>query len=331
MRVRLVFSVLLLAQVRPVLGQTRSEAPRPAAPATQAPAPALGVVEGDFYLRMGDETIRQMPGARVYLVPGAVRTAMAPVCTALDSARSQYRRLRRPIRIAYDSARGARGRVQATWRARADSAAAVAAAALPPVKQAEAEILERLHAQRATQTGTTGHFTFDSVAPGEYLLFSDTDTAYFWFAPIRVAAGRQTRDLDNSNFFTLEFDRASSITHGACLLAPRDAAADAGAEGRSERQAPELINRSWVGAELGRRTPQAFRGMGGSVVVRFRILEDGSVDPESVEAVGASLPESLRAEVEAAAEMVVEGMRFRPGMVAGRPVRVWVTQPISFR
>jgi len=322
--------MLLLAQVSPAAGQTRREPPRPAAPATQAPPPAVGVVEGDVFLRLQDGTTRQMPGGLVYLIPGAVRTALAPLCTDLDSTRSQYRRLRRPIRVAYDSARRARGRTQATWRARADSAAAVAAAALPPVKQVEAAILERLHAQRATQTGTTGHFTFDSVAPGEYALLSDADSAYFWFAPVRVAAGRQTLDLDNSNFFSVDLDRASSITVAVCTLASKAAGGDVATEGRSTQEGPALINRTTVRDELLRRSPQAFRGVSATVRVRFRILEDGSVDPETVEAVGSSLPPSLRAEVEAAAEMVAETMRFTPGMVDGRPVRVWVTQPISF-
>ncbi|HKP77015.1 MAG TPA: energy transducer TonB [Longimicrobiaceae bacterium] len=221
--------------------------------------------------------------------------------------------------------------MRATWRARADSATGVAAAALAPVKQAEAAVLERLHAQRASQTGATGHFMFDSVAPGEYALLSDTDSAYFFFAPVQITAGRQTRDLDNRSFFGVGLDKVSSTTETACTLAPKDADGDAGTEGRSDQQSPALINSTTVRDELVRRSPQAFRGMSASVLVRFRILEDGSVDPETVEAVGASVPESLRAEVEAAAEMVAESMRFRPAKVGGRPVRVWVTQPFSFR
>jgi len=328
MRDWLIVCILLLAPAAQGHAQTRGQVPPAASPVTRASPPPPAVVEGDVYLRMQDGEIRKMAAGRVYLIPHGNTNALAPLCAVRDSSRSEYVRLRRPIRLAYDSARNARGRMRSRWRARADSAATTAAVALQPGKEAESAVLAWLNEQRSAQTGMAAHYSFDSVTPGEYALYSDTELAYFWFAPIRAAPGRQVRDLDNNNMSRVVVDKTSSIAWEACEFSRRPPGWDAAR--RTEQQIPVLLNRDEVQAEVRLRYPPGLVTVGGTVWVRFRILQDGSVDRETVEAVNASVPESVRAEAEAAAEMASEHMRFSPATVDGRPVRVWVTQPIHF-
>ena len=319
MRVLPVICILLFTH--PTLGHAQTGAP-PRAPA------GAGVVEGDVYLRMAGGEIRKMAAGRVYLVPDSVTRSLAPLCVARDSSRKLYLRLRRPVRLAYDSARTARGRARESFLARADSARAAAFAALEPGRRAENEIVERVAAQREAPTGMAAHYTFEGVAPGRYALYSDTDLLYFWFVPVRVEAGRVTRDLDNNNVSRVVVDKAYTIAADVCSHAidvPRPAVR----EGAEERR-PVLANRDAIRAALERRYPRALRGVGGQVTVRLRVLEDGSVDIETIEAIDSALPKEVRGEAEAAAEMIAEEMRFDPAAIDGRPVKVWVMVPIVF-
>jgi protein TonB len=91
---------------------------------------------------------------------------------------------------------------------------------------------------------------------------------------------------------------------------------------------PELSNRSEVGRALERNYPPLLRdaGVGGTVQLRFRVNEDGRVDPASIEVVSTDNEQFADA-----AKKVVERMRFRPAKVNDRPVKVLVELPISFQ
>jgi TonB family protein len=90
---------------------------------------------------------------------------------------------------------------------------------------------------------------------------------------------------------------------------------------------PELRNLEAVRTLLARHYPPMLReaGIEGSVMVRFRIRADGSVDTRSVEVMEAT--HDLFA---ASAVQVAGAMYFRPATVSGRPVAVWATLPINF-
>lgn len=338
------FICFLLA---PVAAPGHAQQPGQASPPPPSTTGEAGLVEGDVYLRMQNGDVRRMASGQVYLVPDSVLTALAPLCAVRESRRTQYVRLRRPVRLAYDSARSARGGMRSALLDRADSAAAAAAAALVPARQAEADIVARLSAQRAAQRAEA-HYVFDAVAPGDYALYSDANLPnslfglpYLWFVPIRVTPGRQTRDLDNTNMAPVLFDRASAAAWAACLTPRRpQTVPDSVGAIKAVEERPVLINREEVQRELRRRYPSVLRGSGGSVIVRMRILEDGSVDVETVEALNLSVRlealenstiEKVRRETESAAEMVAERMRFSPATIDGRAVKVWVTQPLTFQ
>ncbi|HKP76416.1 MAG TPA: TonB family protein, partial [Longimicrobiaceae bacterium] len=91
---------------------------------------------------------------------------------------------------------------------------------------------------------------------------------------------------------------------------------------------PELSNRSEVARQLSRNYPPLLRDAGvvGTVTVRMRVLENGTVDPESV-----SIENSTHEAFGDAARRVVERMRFRPAKVGGKAVKVWVTLPVTFQ
>jgi len=90
---------------------------------------------------------------------------------------------------------------------------------------------------------------------------------------------------------------------------------------------PELINREMVAIALSREYPQDLRAMGlnGTVVLRFRLMEDGRADRATVRVEQITHPGFGDA-----ARRVVYAMRFRPARLNGRAVSVWVTMPVTF-
>jgi TonB family protein len=96
---------------------------------------------------------------------------------------------------------------------------------------------------------------------------------------------------------------------------------------RMVEEQPALINRGAVSAALGREYPKALREMGqtGSVLLRFRVLENGTVDRTTVRVENYTHPDFSEAAVR-----VVYAMRFRPARVKHQPVPVWVTLPVNF-
>lgn len=66
-------------------------------------------------------------------------------------------------------------------------------------------------------------------------------------------------------------------------------------------------------------------GVSGTVTLRFIVLQSGALDPESVRTVYSTHPDFT-----AAATMAIRILQFRPAQVDGRPVRVWVEQPLMF-
>jgi len=98
-------------------------------------------------------------------------------------------------------------------------------------------------------------------------------------------------------------------------------------ESRMVEEQPELINRGAVSSALSREYPKSRRDMSqtGSVLLRFRVLENGTVDRRTVEVMNYTHPDFSEAAVR-----VVYAMRFRPARLNHQPVRVWVTLPINF-
>lgn len=91
---------------------------------------------------------------------------------------------------------------------------------------------------------------------------------------------------------------------------------------------PRLENLSEFYHSLVRRYPPDLRdaGVSGSVLLRFRVLEDGRVEAETARVIHSS-----HSAFEPAALSVLQVMRFRPAVRNGSVTRVWVTQPIEFR
>jgi TonB family protein len=78
---------------------------------------------------------------------------------------------------------------------------------------------------------------------------------------------------------------------------------------------------------LERNYPPLMRnaGVSGQVELRFRVLENGRVDSTDVHVVKATHQEFV-----APALRSLPALTFHPGRVNGRPVKVWMTLPISF-
>jgi TonB family protein len=90
---------------------------------------------------------------------------------------------------------------------------------------------------------------------------------------------------------------------------------------------PELTNRAVVSQALSREYPQALRmaDQTGTVMLRFRVMEDGTVDRPTVAVERYTHPDFSEAAVR-----VVYRMRFRAARLDGKPVPVWVTLPVIF-
>lgn len=92
--------------------------------------------------------------------------------------------------------------------------------------------------------------------------------------------------------------------------------------------APALINERDAQRAMTRFFPRLLldAGISGSVVVRFVIEADGSVNGETVEVLSAS-----HEQFAAASRRAIEAFRFRPGRYGGRDVRVLIQMPISWQ
>lgn len=107
---------------------------------------------------------------------------------------------------------------------------------------------------------------------------------------------------------------------------------DPGGERTYELPAVEELPRPINGSEFSRALdsnyPPALRAerVSGAVGVRFRLLEDGSVDRNSI-----SIVTSTNEQFNEATVRSVATLRFRPARVSGRPVRVWVEMPVAWR
>ncbi len=91
---------------------------------------------------------------------------------------------------------------------------------------------------------------------------------------------------------------------------------------------PEVLDRERMARQIEARFPRALRDgvISAAVVVRFRIMENGTVDPASPRVDVTTDPR-----FDEAAISVIRQARFRPAKVNGRPVKAWVTIPIHFQ
>jgi TonB family protein len=100
-----------------------------------------------------------------------------------------------------------------------------------------------------------------------------------------------------------------------------------GVELSQVEEAPAVINAPEMQRQLMRLYPGALRdaGVTGQVMARFLVLEDGRVDPASITIRSAS-HEGFRSSI----PELLPVLHFRPARIKGRPVKVWVEQPIIF-
>lgn len=110
------------------------------------------------------------------------------------------------------------------------------------------------------------------------------------------------------------------LTAGAVLAGAAPAAGQ-------NPQPPTLRNEAEVARQSAALYPAALRdsAVGGEVVLKFRVLEDSTVDSASVSVVEASNPAFAEP-----AMAVSRVMRFAPGQVGGRPAAVWIRYPVEF-
>jgi TonB family protein len=104
-------------------------------------------------------------------------------------------------------------------------------------------------------------------------------------------------------------------------------AAGAGVELSEVEEVPVVINAAEMLRQLSRLFPVTLRDAGatGDVMARFLVLEDGRVDPASI-TIRSAPDERFRSSL----LELLPVLHFRPARVKGRPVKVWVEQPILF-
>lgn len=305
--------------------QTQSSQPaRGSAPAPASARPAAGSIRGALYLTMRDGTVERYADSRVRLVPAAALRGATGVCAAHDSASARHRRLRRDVRVAVDSA--VRGERRAYWRALTDSLAAGVPDAQARRTETASALVALLDAHPQYPTGPAGEYAIRDVAPGRHYLYAAPDAEHYWLVQVDVPPADTTVDLSNRNAMVAQGSLPESIAEIACWHSGRLAVP--GADSVSPVEAvPSMLNRSEVLRELNRRYPPLLReaGVTGQVVLRFRILADGTVDPYSIEIESATHPAFADP-----AALVAETLRFVPARVNGRPVATWVTLPLNF-
>jgi TonB family protein len=102
--------------------------------------------------------------------------------------------------------------------------------------------------------------------------------------------------------------------------------ADGVTQGSVDQEA-NLRNREEVAREIRLRYPPGLRdaGIAGSVLLRFKVTGDGTVDSASI-----SMRQATDTALVEPAMLVVRRMAFTPAVAAGRPVQTWVTAPVHF-
>lgn len=108
----------------------------------------------------------------------------------------------------------------------------------------------------------------------------------------------------------------------------RETPADEGTyELSAVEELPRVSNGSDFARQLARNYPPLLRdaGVTGTVQVRFRVMEDGRVDAGSIQ-----ITNSTHEQFNDPTMRAVRALRFRPAKVNGRPVKVWVEQPIQW-
>jgi protein TonB len=111
--------------------------------------------------------------------------------------------------------------------------------------------------------------------------------------------------------------------------AEREAPADVGTyELSAVEEQPRPTNVAELQRQLERNYPPLLRdaGVTGTVQVRFRVLEDGRVDAESIQVTNSSHEQFNDPTIRS-----VQRLRFRPAKVNNRAVKVWVELPIQWQ
>jgi protein TonB len=91
---------------------------------------------------------------------------------------------------------------------------------------------------------------------------------------------------------------------------------------------PRPTNIADLRRQLERNYPPLLRDarVTGTVQVRFRVMEDGTIDPGSI-----TVSSSTHEQFNDPSIRSVQRLRFRPAKVNGRPVKVWVELPIQWQ
>lgn len=208
----------------------------------------------------------------------------------------------------------------------------------------------RLEALGDSGAGRPVAFRFGEAAPDTFLLQGEDHSALWYLSDedaaevtrrlqsaavltVRVLGGSDPASGDSYRYSPAGLD--SALHRLGCSAAPAVPRTSAGRETlrgvpqnhEGGEELPQPMNQATFSRLLTRNYPPDLRdaGVRGEVWVRFRVLQDGSVDSESVQVIRTTNPAFNDAAV-----ISVRALRFRPARVYGRPVRVWVEQPIAF-
>jgi TonB family protein len=227
--------------------------------------------------------------------------------------------------------------VSAAWLAAAPPA--MAQGLEPPRLLNEDEILQQLSSSyppALRESGVRGHVVLnfrvraDSTAdPGSVSVLEASDPAFV--APATALVPRMRFVPARMSGTTLPAWVRHDLVFDVHRLPTVRVVAEP-EEGTYEMSAveelPGLVNHAAMARQIAERFPPALRdsAISGAVVVRFRILENGTVDPASP-----AVEMTTEPRFDEAAIAVIRAARFRPARVANRAVKVWVTLPIQFQ
>lgn len=170
-----------------------------------------GVIEGDVYLSHGPvsaNVVRFIPAdsvaaaRRQICAEPVLRRRVDSLLAVVKDARATADSVRRAIKLGqFDQERAAAG-------ARADSVAKVVGSqALSLLEIASEAFVARLARTSVAEsrTGVNGHYRADSLAPGQYVLWVETQLGparYYWLTVSTIQSAHKTVDLDNETATT---------------------------------------------------------------------------------------------------------------------------------
>lgn len=181
------------------------------------PAPSTGGLAGDVYLLMQNGDVKRGASNRVVAIsaPDSLHRLIVQSCEEAESERQELLKLAAVAHTDWDNAPDSKDFSIANRAFERKLQAEARAKRFDPLARPIA-LLASLSG-RIADTGIDGHYSLDSLPPGNFILWAETtigDRHYLWLRIAEVLPGQSSKvDLDNGTVFNTRECSVAGVTH----------------------------------------------------------------------------------------------------------------------